>query len=100
MYDLYLLLSAYTNDILVLRCEHYVYGDRTQYHFILRNLHGYDLSYLEALINDDRPVIDKYENAAKALGYGPRMACSYQPDGVQRHSFCSKFDLPLQTLVD
>lgn len=61
-----------------IRCEYYRKGH--QGHLFLRNLQELDLTYLEALFNNDTATILKYEETAKTGGYGPLAPC---------HTVCS-----------
>ncbi|KAF8583771.1 hypothetical protein K439DRAFT_1647130 [Ramaria rubella] len=44
-------------------------------HLILHNLDDFDILYLQALLNNDWPMIQRYEEAAWIEGYGPLAAC-------------------------
>jgi hypothetical protein len=57
------------------RCEHY---DKTMArdHYIHYLDDSYDIEYLDAYFNEDFEEIDRIEESAFALGYGPRAKCT------------------------
>lgn len=71
-------------------CEHYDPKKRDSYHFYLRNLRGFDLEYLEALIKNDASVIQVKEGRARDLGYGPLVPCTFLGEPRLTREFCSK----------
>lgn len=63
----------------------------TASHYILRNLHGFDLEYLQALFASKTEDIKKREEEAKKYGYGLLAPCQYVGEHRQTREFCSKY---------
>jgi len=57
------------------RCEHYEIGQCG--HLFLRNLSEYNITYLDALIRDDRVILGEVETYAARRGYGPLTTCTF-----------------------
>ncbi|KIJ37987.1 hypothetical protein M422DRAFT_259373 [Sphaerobolus stellatus SS14] len=60
-------------------------------HLRIRNLNEFNLQYLQALFEDNLPEILKYEEAAKAEGYGPLVPCSYVAAPQEQRQYCPNF---------
>lgn len=60
----------------------------TASHYILRNLHGFDLEYLQALFASKTEDIKKREEEAKKYGYGLLAPCQYVGEHRQTREFC------------
>ncbi|KAG8957771.1 hypothetical protein FRC00_003541 [Tulasnella sp. 408] len=57
-------------------------------HYIIRNLHGFDVAYLKALLKSDEEVIREREEKAEKAGYGPLAPCQYVGEPRQTREFC------------
>ncbi|KIK77556.1 hypothetical protein PAXRUDRAFT_166459, partial [Paxillus rubicundulus Ve08.2h10] len=57
-------------------------------HLMLRGLQEYDTQYLHALLENDWPVINKCENAAKMAGYGPHVPCKFIASPFSQSQIC------------
>ncbi|KAF8974325.1 hypothetical protein BDZ97DRAFT_11979 [Flammula alnicola] len=69
-----------------IRCQHRKSTDTA--HLIIRNLDEFEISYLRALLDDDKAVIHDYETQALKLDYGPRMRCSYTASPSTQKQLC------------
>lgn len=74
------------------------FEEKKDYHFLLLNLHEFDIDYLEALINNDSAIINQKEEAAKALGYGPRVPCTFEAEIRQTCQFCREYPSPFTSM--
>ncbi|KAG8916396.1 hypothetical protein FRC02_003993 [Tulasnella sp. 418] len=71
-----------------IRCEHR-YSDDHQSHLLMRSLHEYEPEYLDALFNDNKSIIEKFEKRAKEEGYGPLAPCYYITSSQAQKVQCS-----------
>jgi len=60
-------------------------------HLIIRNLHEFDLVYLQALFYNNLPAIWEHEMAAKAEGYGPLVPCGFIAAPREQKELCRMF---------
>ncbi|KAJ7667366.1 hypothetical protein B0H17DRAFT_1184191 [Mycena rosella] len=61
----------------VIKCEHYSKTNNKDHYFNASiNDGSFDVNYLTAVFEEDQEEIDYIENAAHALGFGPRVECT------------------------
>lgn len=70
-------------------CEFRSCKDRS--HFILYDLQEYDINYLRALLEDNKPIITQYEVAAMQQGYGPLVPCTFVASTSQHMQHCHEY---------
>jgi len=71
------------------RCEHY--SKHTNKDHLLDYSIGdgsYDLDYIDAVFNEDAEEIDRIENAANALGFGPLTECTTVSNFSTQKLYC------------
>ncbi|KAG6819294.1 hypothetical protein H0H93_013296 [Arthromyces matolae] len=67
-------------------CEHYTRQSRDHY---VQYLHGcFDIQYLEAYFNEDTEEMDRIEEEAHSLGYGPLITCNNYANITSQRSHC------------
>ncbi|KAF8997022.1 hypothetical protein BDQ17DRAFT_1249116, partial [Cyathus striatus] len=57
-------------------------------HLLLRNIQEFDISYLEALLSNDKVRIKHYEQRAYEKGYGPLVPCTFQASPSEQKQCC------------
>ncbi|KAF8990580.1 hypothetical protein BDQ17DRAFT_1433679 [Cyathus striatus] len=57
-------------------------------HLLLRNIQEFDISYLEALLSNDKVRIKHYEQRAYEKGYGPLVPCMFQASPSEQKQCC------------
>lgn len=63
------------------------------------NLTEFNIDYLEALMTEDTPVIDRVEEDAYKEGYSPRAPCKYTCPASAQHFNCCKCGLSVVAWV-
>lgn len=82
------------------RCQHFD-SRSNKYHLKYFLDDSYDLDYVEAVLNEDMEEVDRIEDAALALGFGPLMECNTVANFSSQRLYCRKSDLtPITTLTD
>jgi len=73
-------------------CEHYA-SDGNHAHLIQLLDESYDLVYLQAYFNEDIREVNRMEEEAAGMGYGPRATCTTIANATSQLLFCrmSKF---------
>ncbi|TDL13756.1 hypothetical protein BD410DRAFT_720612 [Rickenella mellea] len=73
----------------IIECQHRRKGHKA--HLRLGNLGEYDLTYLSALFNNDKLIIDELECKAQSAGYGPRIPCTISVPATCKRQNCSEW---------
>ncbi|KAJ7100549.1 hypothetical protein C8R43DRAFT_1141295 [Mycena crocata] len=68
------------------RCE--LYTSRNRFHLCRHIDDSYDLDYLEAYFNEDQEELDRIENAAQTMGYGPLVQCRTVTNFCSQRTYC------------
>jgi len=87
-------LKCYTLPLIIqpndtYRCENRQKGRRA--HLKIRNLRELNIEYLEALLVDDLPKIQRYKEEARLQGYGPLIPCSYFTSVRDQKTLCREW---------
>ncbi|KAF7374227.1 hypothetical protein MSAN_00305500 [Mycena sanguinolenta] len=69
-----------------IQCEYRTKADRA--HLILRTLDEFDITYLQALLENDTTVIHEREELARQFGYGPLAPCELSASPSAQKQLC------------
>ncbi|KAJ7252177.1 hypothetical protein C8J57DRAFT_1238053 [Mycena rebaudengoi] len=83
-----LFTTGHTGNVAVC-CEHYSTKNKNHFHDFTVGNGSYDVSYIEAVLSEDQEEIDRIEQAAHDLGYGPlRSACQTVANANAQRACC------------
>ena len=78
-----------------IRCEHYD-GRAARDHYVQYLDDAYDLDYLEAFFYEDDDELNRIEDAARALGYGPLAKCTTIANASSQKVHCRQSSIPIE----
>jgi hypothetical protein len=87
------LCSMYSNIIIIYdRCEHYR-SSVSRDHFVDYGIGdgSFNIEYIEAVLCEDQEEVDRIENAATTLGFGPRVECTMVANFSAQRVYCRTF---------
>jgi hypothetical protein len=80
-------------DVSCVSCEHYnKTANKNHLHDPTINNGTYDLAYIEAVLCEDQEEVDRIEQAALDLGFGPLLGvCTTVSNASSQKAFCRAF---------
>lgn len=80
-------LFSFSYTACSISCEHYS-SDGNRAHLIQPLDESYDLAYLQAYFNEDIREVNRMEEEAARMGYGPRATCTTTANATSQLLFC------------